>query len=304
MNWNNRISAVCNSRERRGSTRSTSLSREVEAIVKQQLDSFKQAYDEQMQIKMKESSEEAYRKGRKEAEMKDFESWTPSIDPKILEKAKRLEFIDLAEIKAVLARVKGRDKNRDKATFKIDETGTLKVDGDTLPKEREAIKWLEWQALFADLLDYYLIHGGHLEKTGEMLTYYRLLQRLGMEGIFTFESLQEMDHHVRSRPEGQGENLSWRLDGGPTKWLYLREYRPVTSKEKVTPSKGKRKNRSGACFDWLQGKACKFGERSCKFAHACSFCKLSSPRSHILDDCSNKAVFEAAFKKPKHKARE
>ena len=64
-----------------------------------------------------------------------------------------------------------------------------------------------------------------------------------MEGIFTFESLQEMDHHVRSRPEGQGENLSWRLDGGPTKWLYLREYRPVTSKEKVTPSKDKRKNR-------------------------------------------------------------
>ncbi len=74
LNWNNRISAVCSSSERRDSVKSTKLSREVEAMVKQQLDSFKQAYDEEVQIKMKESSEEAYRRGRKEAEMKDFES--------------------------------------------------------------------------------------------------------------------------------------------------------------------------------------------------------------------------------------
>ncbi len=94
--------------------------RDVEAMVKQQLDSFKQAYDEEVQGKLEKSTEEAYRRGRKDAEMKDLESWTPSVDPKILEKAKKLEFIDLAEIKAVLARAK--DKVKDKATFKIDET--------------------------------------------------------------------------------------------------------------------------------------------------------------------------------------
>ncbi len=173
-----------------------------------------------------------------------------------------------------------------------------------MPKEREAIKWLEWQSLFADLLDYYLVHGGHLEKTSEMLTYLRLLQRLGMEGIFTFESLQEMDHHVRSRPEGQGENLSWKLDGGPARWLYLREYRPAAPKDKTSPNKSKRRSRTGACFDWIQGKSCKFGEKVCKFAHSCSFCKVSGPKYHILNSCTNKSNFEAAFKKPRNKNRD
>lgn len=173
-----------------------------------------------------------------------------------------------------------------------------------MPRERDAIKWLEWQSLFADLLDYYLIQGGHLEKTAEMLTYFRLIQRLGMEGIFTFESLQDMDHHVRSRPEGQGETLSWKLDGGPSRWLYLKEYRPTAPKEKSSVNKNKRKNRTGACFDWLQGKACRFGEKECKFAHNCFFCKISSPKSHVMDNCNNKAAFEAAFKKPKTRKRD
>ncbi len=216
-----------------------------------------------------------------------------------------MEFIDLAEIEAALSKSKGKNKGKDKATFKIDEaTGTLKIDEGDLPKEKDAIKWLEWQSLFADLLDYYLIQGGHLEKTAEMLTYFRLIQRFGMEGIFTFESLQDYDHHVRSRPEGQGEHLSWTFNGGPSKWLFLKEYRPSTPKEKANPNKNKRKNRTGACFDWLQGKICRFGEKDCKFSHHCSFCKISSPKSHVLESCNNKAVFEAAFKKPKARKRD
>lgn len=305
MNRNNRIASVSASRDRLAQPKDTRITREVEAIVKQQLDNFKQAYNEEFQEKLNQSREEAYRRGRKDAEMKDLESWTPSVDPRILEKAKKLEFIDLAEIKAALSKSKGKDKTKDKVTFKIDEaTGMLKVDEDALPKEKDAIKWLEWQSLFADLLDYYLVQGGHLEKTAEMLTYFRLIQRLGMEGIFTFESLQEYDHHVRSRPEGQGEQLSWTINGGPSRWLYLREYRPAAPKEKSSSVKNKRKTRSGACFDWLQGKSCRFGEKDCKFAHHCSFCKVSTPKTHILDNCNNKSSFEAAFKKTKIRKRD
>jgi hypothetical protein len=135
--------------------------------------------------------------------MKDSEKWLPSVDPKLVEKAKKLAFIDLAEIKAALARSKSGDKEQ-KPTFKLDEAGTLKmVEESTLSKEKEAMKWLEWQALFSDLLDYYLIQGEHVEKTGEMLTYFRLMQRLGKEGIFTFESLQAYDYHIRSRAKGK-----------------------------------------------------------------------------------------------------
>jgi len=190
------------------------MSRQVEQLVKKQLDNFKQAYDEEFQEKLVKGCDEAYRKGRKEAELKDADHWLPPVDPKLVERAKKLDFIDLKEIKAALARTKTKDQ-KEKTTFKLDEeTGTLKVDQAPSPSDKEAIKWLEWQSLFADLLDYYLVHGGHLEKTAEMLTYFRLMQRLGKEGIFTFESLQQFDHHVRSRPEGQGENLSWKMDGG------------------------------------------------------------------------------------------
>lgn len=231
--------------------------------------------------------------------MKDLDLWIPPVDPRLVERARKLEFIDLSEIKAVLARSKGKEKNKDKAVFKIDEaTGTLKVDEEAVPKDKEAIKWLEWQALFADLMDYYLIHGGHLDKTLDMLTYFRLMQRLGQDGIFTFESLQVMDYHIRSRKEGQGENFTWKMDGGPSRWLYLREYKPQATKDKVSPPKS-RKRSKGSCYDWLQGANCMFGEKTCKFAHQCSACRISAPKSHVLETCPNKTNFEAAFKKPK-----
>ncbi len=207
-NRDNRISGLSTSRER-NHLDNTKLTRKVEDMVKQQLASFKAAYDAEFQDKLMKGQDEAYKKGRKDAEMKDLDLWIPPVDPRLVERAKRLEFIDLGEIKAVLAKSKGKDKSKDKAIFKIDEaTGTLKVDEETIPKDKEAIKWLEWQALFADLMDYYLIHGCHLEKTADMLTYFRLMQRLGQEGIFTFESLQVMDYHIRSRKEGQGENFT------------------------------------------------------------------------------------------------
>ncbi len=277
------------------------LTREVEDIVQQQLNTFKTAYDMEFQEKLTRGQDEAYRRGKKDAETKDLDHWLPTVDPRLVERAKKLEFIDLSEIKAVLSRSKGKEKTKEKAIFKIDEaTGNLKVDEEAVPKDKEAIKWLEWQALFADLMNYYLIHGGHLEKTADMLTYFRLMQRLGQEGIFTFESLQVMDFHIRSRKEGQGENFTWKMDDGPSRWLYLREYRPPTAKERTPAAKPKKRSR-GACYDWLQGAHCKFGEKNCKFAHQCSFCKTSAPKSHVLDSCPNKISFEAVFKKPKHR---
>lgn len=301
--WQSKVASVSATREAdRPAAKSI---REVEAIVKKQLDAFKEIYDAEMQQKLEKSQDEAYKKGRRDAEMKSVEQWIPPVDPKLVEKAKALKFIDLSEIKAALARSKSADKLKG-ATFKIDEnTGTLRVNEEEVaPKEKEAIKWLEWQSLFADLMDYYLVQGGHLEKAGEILTHFRLMQRLGKDGIFTFESLQEMDRHIRSRPEGQGEDFTWRFDGGPSRYLYLKEYHPTANKEKATPTKTKKRNRNGVCYDWVQGKNCKFGERDCKFAHHCSSCKLAGPKTHILENCTNKASFEVSLQKNKSRKKD
>lgn len=300
--WQSRVAGVSANRETEPAAKSI---REVEAIIKKQLDVFKEGYDAEMQVKLERSQEEAYKKGRRDAEMKSVEQWIPPVDPKLVEKAKALRFIDLSEIKASLAKSKNADKLKGQ-TFKIDEnTGILRVeDDDAAQKEKEAIKWLEWQSLFADLMDYYLIQGGHIEKAGEILTHFRLMQRLGKDGIFTFESLQEMDRHIRSRPEGQGQDFTWRFDGGPSRYLYLKEYHPTTNKEKSTPVKAKKRTRNGVCYDWIQGKACRFGEKDCKFAHHCASCKLTGPRSHILESCTNKASFESSLQKNKARKRD
>jgi hypothetical protein len=274
--------------------------KDVEEIVKKQIETFKKAYDAEVQTKLDQSHEAAYKRGRHDAEMKSMEQWLPPVDSKLVDKAKKLEFIDLSEIKAALAKSRTKDK-KDK-TFVIDDaTGTLKLDEDAPTKDKEAIKWLEWQSLFADLMDYYLVHGGHMEKLNEILTHFRLMQRFGKEGIFTFESLQELDRHIRSRPEGQGPNFTWRFDGGPSRWLYLKEYHPTTAKEKATKTKTKKRTRSATCYDWLQGKTCKFGEKECKYAHNCSFCKVSAPKNHELSSCSNKSIYENSIKKVKHR---
>jgi hypothetical protein len=95
------------------------------------------------------------------------------------------------------------------------------------------------------------------------------------------------------------------MDGGPSRWLYLREFRPQPTKEKLQPTttKAKKKNK-GTCYDWLQGQQCKMGEKNCKYSHYCSFCNIGLPKSHVLESCSNKTVFQAAFKRPKNNKRE
>ena len=123
-----------------------------------------------------------------------------------------LEFIDLAEIKASYNKAT-KTKDATKERLVVDkQTGDIVVE-DGASQDRETIKWMEWQSLFSDLLDLYLIHDGHLKHLDAMLSYFRLFQRMGQAGKFTFASLQKLDRHIRSKPEGQGPNFSWRCDG-------------------------------------------------------------------------------------------
>ncbi len=55
MNRNNRIAGVSASRDRLARPKDTGITSEVEAIVKQQLDNFKQAYDEEAKSESRRS---------------------------------------------------------------------------------------------------------------------------------------------------------------------------------------------------------------------------------------------------------
>ncbi len=171
--------------------------------------------------------EDAYKKGRQDAELKELQLWIPPVDPKLVERAKGLEFIDLLEIKASYNKV-AKSKDATKERLVVDkQTGDIVVE-DGASQDRDAIKWMEWQSLFADLLDLYLIHGGHLKHLPAMLSYFRLFQRMGQAGKFTFTSLQKLDRHIRSKPEGQGPNFSWRCDGTMSNVLYLDGFKEST----------------------------------------------------------------------------
>ncbi len=136
--------------------------------------------------------EDAYKKGRQDAELKELQLWIPPVDPKLVERAKGLEFVDLSEIKASYNKV-AKSKEATKERLVVDkQTGDIIVE-DGASQDRDAIKWMEWQSLFADLLDLYLIHGGHLKHLPAMLSYFRLFQRMGQAGKFTFTSLQKLD---------------------------------------------------------------------------------------------------------------
>ena len=74
------------SRERNHSD-NTKLTRRVEEMVKQQLDTFKAAYDAEFHEKLLKGQDEAYKKGRKDAEMKDLDLWIPPVDPRLVERA-------------------------------------------------------------------------------------------------------------------------------------------------------------------------------------------------------------------------
>jgi hypothetical protein len=183
---------------------------------------------------VEKASKEGYSKGRAEAEEERAEKWLPPVDSKLVAKAKALEYISLAEIKA--ARRLG-SKKKHEVDLPVGESNTklkLVLDED----EQESIKWLEWLSLFADLVDLYCIHGEHPEKLGEMLTHYRLMQRFGSDHTFTYESLMEYDTHIRSRKEGQGPNLSWRFDT-TTRHVILKDYVPKEKKKPKGTGKGK-----------------------------------------------------------------
>ena len=244
--------------------------------------------------------EDAYKKGRQDAELKELQLWIPPVDPKLVERAKLLEFIDLAEIKASYNKA-AKTKDATKERLVVDkQTGDIVVE-DGASQDREAIKWMEWQSLFADLLDLYLIHGGHLKHLPAMLSYFRLFQRMGQAGKFTFASLQKLDRHIRSKPEGQGPNFSWRCDGTMSNVLYLDGFKGhATEKGTNAKTKTNKKRSPSSCFQWMQGKDCSFAD-SCKYTHACSACGISTPKKHLLDTCSRKSTIEAGLKKKKAK---
>jgi len=197
----------------------------------------------------------------------------------------------LAEIKAT--RKVGTKKKQELSLPLVSESKEgsrvkLVLDDD----EESSIKWLEALSLLADLIDYYCVLGGHPEKLPEMLTHYRLLQRFGSDHTFTYESLIEYDAHIRSRKEGQGQNLSWRFDT-TTRHVILKDYTP---KDKAKKKSGKGKpNPNKTCFDWAQGKTCKYGD-DCKWNHECESCKVKKPAPHDIEKCPNKSEL-----KPKKK---
>lgn len=229
---------------------------------------------------------EAYRKGRAEADEERAEQWLPPMDPRLIAKAKALEYISLAEIKAATT----VGPKRKKVEFELPckgEHGEEKVRFVLGDDEQNSLKWLEWIRLFADLIDLYCNLGGHMEKLPEMLTHYRLLQRFGTDRTFTYESLITYDEHIRSRPEGQGPNLTWRFNS-TTKAVYLKEYSKQTpAKRKLVKPKHGEVTSKKVCFDWAQDKNCKWGE-GCKYQHACVACGVEKPQHHDLDKCPNK----------------
>jgi len=120
------------------------------------------------QIKM--AVEKAYQKGRSEAEAETSAKWLPPMDPKLVEKAKRLEYISLKELKQTRLKTKKKEVSIQK--------GVVMVFDDEMQND-DQIKWLEYQQLMSDLLHLYLVQGGHIEKLDEMLTHIRLTQRFG-----------------------------------------------------------------------------------------------------------------------------
>ena len=72
--------------------------------------------------------------------------WIPPVDPRLVDRAKNLEFIDLAEMKASYNKT-AKNKETTKERLVVDkQTGDIIVE-DGATQDREAIKWMEWQSL-------------------------------------------------------------------------------------------------------------------------------------------------------------
>lgn len=284
----------------RGSLLNSPSSGADDRLLKQSIASIKDELRMELQQQLHDVDrriEDAYKKGRQDAELKELQLWIPPVDPRLVERAKGLEFIDLSEIKASYNKV---TKSKDaKERLVVDkQTGDIVVE-EGASQDRDTIKWMEWQSLFADLLDLYLIHGGHLKHLPAMLSYFRLFQRMGQGGKFTFMSLQKLDRHIRSKPEGQGPNFSWRCDGTMSNVLYLDGFKGhAADKTPSAKKQGNKKRAASSCFQWMQGKDCSFGD-TCKYPHACSACGITAPKKHVLETCTKKSAVEAGLKKKK-----
>lgn len=261
-----------------------------------------QLFDTKLAEAVAKASHDGYMRGRREAEDEGGEKWIPPVDPKLVAKAKALEYIALSEIKrskALQSRVKQKPKE-----VNLNPGIKLLLD-DEAENAEGTIKWLEFVALFVDLLDLYLNHGHHVEKTPEMLNHFRLLLTFGNSQIFTYDSIMDYDTHIRQRKEGQGENLSWRFDP-TTRHVILKDF---NSKEKTkgkrqtkvsnSPTKKKRdESGNGLCHSWFKGQECKFGD-ACKFNHTCTTCGILKPSKHDLSKCNNPDPGLQKLKKPK-----
>lgn len=249
---------------------------------------------EDLKALLTQATADGYKKGKAEADEERAERWLPPVDPKLVAKAKALEYISLAEIKQ--ARKIGAKKKQE-VVLPVGE-GARKVkmviDEDD---DQDNIKWIEFLALWADLIDYICVHGGHPEKLGEVLNHYRLLQKLGSDQTFTYDSLMEYDTHIRSRKEGQGPFMSWRFDS-TTRHVILKDFvqkEKAKKKVQVRP-KPTTKVKSGTCFEWAQGKVCKFGD-DCKWYHSCNPCDVKAPKAHDITNCPRKDELQHKKKK-------
>ena len=253
------------------------------------------------------ASREGYMRGRAEAEDAGAEKWLPQVDSKLVAKAKALEYIALADIKKAKA-LQSKTKQTPKE-FKLNQSTKIVVQDDEAEQENSTIRWVEWQSLFVDLLDLYFVHGGHTENASKMLNHLRLCLTFGNGQIFTYESIIDYDQHIRSRKEGQGENLSWRFDS-TTRCVILKDFilkdkkgastkanKPQNNKKRKTPDE------SSICFDWFLGVPCKFKD-ACKFLHMCAACGLLKPASHDLSKCSNSDPAVVRLKSRKGKKKE
>jgi len=261
-------------------------------------------FDEKMQVMQKEfvvkaekAAADGFKRGREEAEAALQKNWVAPTDPKLLTKAKALEYIDFKLLRPSTIK-------KEKTTVSIGQLGggedlNLVFNG-TSPKEAEKeIKWFEFNCRILDAIDVYVVQAGHVQVLGEMLKHWRLMLRFGIDHIYTHESIIAYDAHVRSRDGGQGPKLNWGFDFATSK-CFLKEFVakerkqafPSTSSSNSSSKSSSGKKATGRaqmCHLWAIGK-CSYSP--CKYLHSCSPCGVSGATPHALASCPLKDIIE------------
>ena len=161
--------------------------------------------------KLRLAADESYAKGRADAVSMEAQ-WLKSAPPVLVEKAKKLVYISLADLrKARLVAPMNKKKSCSIGTTE-NESVRLYFDEDCIEQEG-AIRWPDWIEDLLELVHLYRGPGAHSVKMDPVFwPYLRILLRFGNTQKFTYESIYRLDFNIRSRESGQGINLSWTID--------------------------------------------------------------------------------------------